>query len=609
MARLPACLTLVEDELFTSWMGANAELNGCITREEKQRFYDFFFGGSIVTKLNYPANLQDMCQEKDTSFPDMFTILKRHTNMYALLPFTTIGIQGKEMEYCLRKQKRPGASTTGRVRIGEKKICPVCLKEDMQTYGRKIIHVQHLLETTTCWKHNTKLKDANNLKLDDLEIEYGTEQEKQMAAFMHDSYENPVYISLEQTHSIFQKVIKERHLTVKQVCEELVKNGYLIKDDIPVEPTVMIYRKRKIVLALLTWLFVTYANFCKVIPESNVFDENVNDDFELLEKIDILGKYKCKTCGHVFYMHPTAVKRGTPCPKCNLHMTEGEVFDRYLERYFNGEYELIVDKTQYKMRHKVCETMHNVNPSSVFWKDVRYCSVCDSRTIRWQRRIDPTGKTYKVVISGNNLKITHIPYNHSFTLCTGSQMIKTRKVSCRICDTRTRINEMKKLREGEVNIDNSGRKRKLICYRRSDDIDVQYVNDPTIYRMTYRAFKNGRVQLPNHVREKKPNRQGMELEIVGYRSLLDLDVRFPDGTVVKSTYEMFKRGTITKEERVSVREQRIGMTTLNHWGERLTIVEYRNYKDIDVAFDDGTVVTTSYVRFKTPRNKIRKDGK
>ena len=62
MARLPACLTLVEDELFTSWMGANAELNGCITREEKQRFYDFFFGGSIVTKLNYPANLQDMCQ-------------------------------------------------------------------------------------------------------------------------------------------------------------------------------------------------------------------------------------------------------------------------------------------------------------------------------------------------------------------------------------------------------------------------------------------------------------------------------------------------------------------------------------------------------------------
>lgn len=596
MSRLPVSVKIVADELFTSWMETVARLNGCETETEMRAFCDTFFDGCRFTRLNnYPIHVSVLS--------DWMTILKKHTDLYMILPFLTRGIQGKIFEICLRNPNRTGAKFVGRGGVYAKyKICPICYQNDIKQYGRKVIHVPHQ-QSDTCWKHNVKLKYADDFELNDLEIEYGTEQEKQMAAFMHDSYENPVYISLEQTNVVFQKIIKERHLTVKQVCEELVKNGYLIRDNLPAEPTIAIYGKRKILLALLTWLFGNYTNFCKMLPKPTIFDSNGNEDFELLERIDVLGKYKCKTCAHIFYMHSEAARRGAPCPYCNLHMTDEEVCDRYLKNYFNNEYE-IVDNNQ--LRHKICGTVRNVEFAFIFWKDVGYCSVCNSRTVKYQRKIDPTMTKYKVAFKGKDLEITHIPYQHSFTLSLCRLGHNSEDMYCRICDSLK--NRRKRERECEENIDKAGQKRVIISYQGNQNVIAQY-EDGKIYRMSYQSFSSGRVPFTrihiNHVGEKMINRQNEELEIVKYRTLQDLDVRYTDGTVVKHVkYEMFMRGTITREKRISKKDKCMGEENTNRWGEHMKIIDYRGYRDLDVQFDDGTIVTTTHVKFQ--RGTVKK---
>ena len=47
------------------------------------------------------------------------------------------------------------------------------------------------------------------------------------------------------------------------------------------------------------------------------------------------------------------------------------------------------------------------------------------------------------------------------------------------------------------------------------------------------------------VGEKSKANNGMEMKIIGYRSSSDIDVQFEDGTIVKGKrYQQFKRGEI-----------------------------------------------------------------
>lgn len=544
MSRLPISVKIVEDELFTSWMETVARLNGCETTDEKKQFYDLFFGCNL-TKSGCLINLQDIC--RNTFVPDVLTILKKHMSIYAFLPLVHIGVQGKKIEYCLRNPKRPAANVVGWAgNSSTNRICPICAKNDIKKYGRKIIHVPHQLKVKTCWKHNVRLVDAEYV---DYKLEYGTLQQKQMAVFMYDLYKNPIYTTYEQTIEILQKVLKNRQFTTNKIGKELVRCGYLTEDEINNKMSVTVTCKNTdYIFAALVWAFGTADNFRKAIPAGNLFHSVLTDDFELLEEIDIISKYRCKKCGHIFYMHVTAVDRGTPCPECNKNMSSNEVYERYLKRYYNNEYEFVSNN---KIRHKPCGTIYNAVISARFWKDTAKCEICNSKLSRWQKNFDPTMTEYKVKMkSKNSVEVIHIPYQHSFTLhmCSFARISAQDAYYCRVCNSKVNIN--KREREGEENIDKAGQKRVLIAYHSSNNIQVQY-EDRKIYKMTYQSFLNSHIPLSrirvNHIGEKMVNRQGDEVEIIRYRTLYDLDVKFLDGTIIEhETYYKFTIGTIMK---------------------------------------------------------------
>lgn len=85
---------------------------------------------------------------------------------------------------------------------------------------------------------------------------------------------------------------------------------------------------------------------------------------------------------------------------------------------------------------------------------------------------------------------------------------------------------------------------------------------------------------------------GMNMKIVSYRGNSDIDVQFEDGTVVKNKrYQEFVKGSIRNPNvKRNSCKKRIGMITTANNGMKMKIIAYRNASDIDVEFEDGTIV-------------------
>ena len=175
-------------------------------------------------------------------------------------------------------------------------------------------------------------------------------------------------------------------------------------------------------------------------------------------------------------------------------------------------------------------------------------------------------------------------------------------------------------RVGETNIANNGLKMTIIAYHSACDIDVQFEDDVVVTHKKYSEFKRGLIGHPNinlrnrresekHIGESIKATNGMQMTIIAYRKYQDIDVKFEDGTIVKHRgYQGFKRGKIQHPTIRSLRKTgRIGETNIANNGKQMTITAYRGVDDIDVQFEDGSIVEhRSYGSFL--RGKITYKG-
>lgn len=125
------------------------------------------------------------------------------------------------------------------------------------------------------------------------------------------------------------------------------------------------------------------------------------------------------------------------------------------------------------------------------------------------------------------------------------------------------------------------------------------------------SFKDGKVgvSLNNSVKSKGNSRvgkestatNGLKMKIISYRSAQDIDIKFEDGTIVKNKrYQDFQKGTIKNPsvKNKSLMADRLGYVTTARNGMKMKIVGYRSANDIDVMFEDGyTVRNKSYANF------------
>lgn len=79
----------------------------------------------------------------------------------------------------------------------------------------------------------------------------------------------------------------------------------------------------------------------------------------------------------------------------------------------------------------------------------------------------------------------------------------------------------------------------------------------------------------------KKNSQGLNIKLLKYNTTRDVVVEFDDGTIVNSSWRLFKRGTIKKPI-----ERRLGTIVVNKDGEEAIVIEYNSYSDVTVEFND-----------------------
>ena len=160
-------------------------------------------------------------------------------------------------------------------------------------------------------------------------------------------------------------------------------------------------------------------------------------------------------------------------------------------------------------------------------------------------------------------------------------------------------------RLGETRMMNCGMEATIIRYNTNKDIDVRFKDGTLVKHRQYREFKKGEIANPNIKAsakncfgETRMMNCGMEATIIRYGKYTDIDVCFEDGAMVKhKAYSAFKKGNIAHPSTTA--KARLGKTRMMNCGMETTIIRYNTAKDIDIRFEDGTVVEhRTYNSFK-----------
>lgn len=87
---------------------------------------------------------------------------------------------------------------------------------------------------------------------------------------------------------------------------------------------------------------------------------------------------------------------------------------------------------------------------------------------------------------------------------------------------------------------------------------------------------------------------GMLMTIIEYRKSNDIDIQFEDGTIVRNrNISDFNKGLIKYPTKLKY----IGNENINKQGRHMKIVDYKNNKEVTIQFDDGTTIKRSLKSF------------
>jgi len=157
---------------------------------------------------------------------------------------------------------------------------------------------------------------------------------------------------------------------------------------------------------------------------------------------------------------------------------------------------------------------------------------------------------------------------------------------------------LKNSRIGEVCRASNGMLMTLIAYRGVGDVDVQFEDGAIAEHREYSLFKRGKVGHPSSTHDVKKNqarrvgevriaKNGRSMTIIAYRTNKDIDIQFDDGTRVEhQRYAHFVEGEIKYPQEI-----RVGKTLRAKNGQMMTCIQYRDVNDIDIQFEDKTIVT------------------
>ena len=98
--------------------------------------------------------------------------------------------------------------------------------------------------------------------------------------------------------------------------------------------------------------------------------------------------------------------------------------------------------------------------------------------------------------------------------------------------------------------------------------------------------------------EESISTKGQVMTIIAYRNANDIDIQFEDGNIaLHKHYSHFVKGNIENPMDKERRDDRLGEVRFNNQGCKMVITKYISSQEIEVTFENGNVVQTSYSTF------------
>ena len=174
---------------------------------------------------------------------------------------------------------------------------------------------------------------------------------------------------------------------------------------------------------------------------------------------------------------------------------------------------------------------------------------------------------------------------------------------------------IKKRHIGETAISHAGILMTIIDYRGPKQVTVQFETGEIRYNRTYTSFKKGQIapelnkkhshsfkHAQKRIGETHMTRCGQACTIINYRDANHIDVQFEDGAIAyNKRYASFLNGSVEHPNIPHTQyypiKSKVGRQRLSKWGELMTVTKEVDSHAIEVIFENGETVQTTYKQF------------
>lgn len=437
MSFIPIMEKEYPDEFMYSWLHRLAKIN----EMPFERFACAYLGHSranigktrvdIRNEFIYLYN--NLYEKRD--FKEMFLSLS--TFPFESL-FMTEGQQTKYINYVSRKTdelNRPTNCLFDKIRI-----CPECVKEDMNKYGEAYLHrSHHLYGVCTCSKHKIglleyvgkkgyscdyDLNDYNEIEQVDIDIN------NEYTSYVQALFESNVCGNILDFKTMLFKRLRELDYSPKNGYEDFVEEFNKSKYRVLFNGSLKLFFEKTIANVKFVTPIHIIPIFMKIYPD-------VNEVIKILSKnLSTLNTYHCDICGKDYFTTHNAIDDGWNCPYCDENKTIQERYEQLIIASGEGLYEPVsmfesLNKDVI-LHHTICGEDINIVARRFLFENAR-CKCERIVTLSEAKNAIEKDGEYELVdfISASQpIRVKRKECKHEFP-CRYSKFIKSPR--CRIC--------------------------------------------------------------------------------------------------------------------------------------------------------------------------------
>ncbi len=213
------------------------------------------------------------------------------------------------------------------------KICPKCMREDIDLYGRPYIHRSHQLTgVDVCYKHHVPLMAYHGKTNSEMAFDMDDYSETEVLICQRDAAAYAEYAHGLLDENICTDIISVRDITMQRLGSDGYDTSDLDKSFFPcfdswkynsltiLDDYKKLFKPRKnkpnfsymqAVMPVLMYLWPDPHDFAKAASGHAPY----------------LQKYTCRACGKTYYETPQSQKDGWGCPYCGARMPDVERFE------------------------------------------------------------------------------------------------------------------------------------------------------------------------------------------------------------------------------------------------------------------------------------------